>query len=255
MNLNELDEYFKNLLNIDLYQNDPSMNGVQIQNSNPNEKQIKKIAFAVDACEKTVLKAVEQNADLLFVHHGLLWGNSERITESFYKRVSPFIKNDICLYACHIPLDANNPLGNNYGLANKIGLKNQKPFGIWRGMEIGVKGEFEKPITIEELQKLIFTSDEKPLKILPFGKKQIKTVGIISGGAGSDVYDAVKEKLDVYITGEVSHELYHYVLESEINMIACGHYQSETIGVNLVKEKVKKDLGIETIFIDVPTEL
>ena len=93
------------------------------------------------------------------------------------------------------------------------------------------------------------------LDTLPFGKKEIKTVGIISGGASSDVHEAIKEGLDAYISGEVAHEVYHYVKESGINMIAGGHYQTEIVGVNLVREKLEKEKKIETVFIDVPTGL
>lgn len=120
MTLNELDKWFRSFLKIEDFANDVSKNGIQIENSAPDAKQIKKIAFAVDACEETVQKAAAANADVLFVHHGLFWGGCETITGSFYKRVAPFLKNDIALYGCHIPLDANNPYGNNYGLLPEL---------------------------------------------------------------------------------------------------------------------------------------
>ena len=41
----------------------------------------------------------------------------------------------------------------------------------------------------------------------------------------------------------------------KMNVIAGGHYETETVGVSLVKEKVEKDLGLECFFIDVPTGL
>lgn len=255
MTLIELDKYFRNFLKPEDFGSDPSRNGIQIENSGVNSKEIKKIAFAVDACEETAKKAAECGADLLFVHHGLFWGGCETITGHFYKRISAFLKNDLALYAMHIPLDANNPYGNNYGLAKKIGLQNLEPFGQWRGMTIGVKGILENPVTVEDLISKVLNSGEKPLAVLQFGKKQIKAVGVISGGAGEDVEQAIDQNLDAYVTGEVSHELYHYVKENEMNMIAAGHYQTETIGVNLVKEKIEKELGIETVFIDVPTGL
>ena len=71
MTLNELDSYFRSFLKIENYPADVSRNGIQIQNSEPDKKQIKKVAFAVDACQETALKAVEIGADVLFVHHGL----------------------------------------------------------------------------------------------------------------------------------------------------------------------------------------
>ncbi len=255
MTLKELDVYFRSFLNPELYSCDPSRNGIQIENSDAEGRQIKKIAYAVDACEQTVLEAARLGADLLFVHHGLFWGGCQTITSNFYRRVSAFIKNDIALYAMHIPLDANNPCGNNYGLASRIGLTNLEGFGKWREMLIGVKGELENPITVEELAKKILKPGEKPLAVLNFGKKLVKTVGIVSGGASEDVEQAIDEGLDVFVTGEIEHSVYHLVRESKMNMISGGHYQTETVGVNLVREKVERELGIEGIFIDFPTDL
>lgn len=253
MTLEELDAYFRRFLKIEDYPADPSRNGIQIQNSNPAGKQIEKIAFAVDACEETAEAAAGAGAGMLFVHHGLFWGGCETLTDSFYRRVAPFLKNDIALYACHIPLDANNPCGNNYGLAARISLSKMEPFGEWRGMSVGVKGILKKPLSAGELAEKILNPGERPLHVLPFGKKEIRSVGIISGGAGDDVSQAVAAGLDAYVTGEVGHELFHYIKESEITVIAGGHYQTETVGVNLVREKIAAEKNIETVFLDVPT--
>lgn len=255
MTLNELDKYFREFLKPENFLNDPSKNGIQIENSDKFTKQIKKIAFAVDSCVESAEKAVQENADLIFVHHGLFWGDCKTITDDFYRRISTFIKNDLALYAMHIPLDANNPYGNNYGLAERIDLTNLQSFASWHGMEIGVKGKLKNPLTVQQLSEKVLNQSEKPLAILPFGKEKIETVGIVSGGACDDVEQAVSEGLDAYITGEVSHQYYHYVKENKINMICAGHYQTETVGINLVRQKVEKELGIETVFIDIPTNL
>ncbi|MBU0626659.1 Nif3-like dinuclear metal center hexameric protein [Patescibacteria group bacterium] len=58
-------------------------------------------------------KAIKEKLDLLIVHHGLFWGIEQTITGLMYKRVSKLIKNDIALYACHLPLDAHPVVGNN----------------------------------------------------------------------------------------------------------------------------------------------
>lgn len=255
MTLNEIDTYFNSFLKKEDFASDPSLNGIQIQNSAPDSKQIKKVAFAVDACEATATLAAKEGANLLFVHHGILWGGCDRITGSFYKRVSAFIKNDLALCTYHIPLDANNPYGNNFGLAARLKLQNVKPFGEWRNMTIGCYGELSTHITIEELAQKIMRPGKNPNVILPFGKKQIKTVGIISGGASEDVEQAVALNLDAYITGEFQHEQYHYAKEMNINVIGGGHYETETVGINLVAEKLKTEKGIETLFIDLTTGL
>ena len=255
MTLIEFDTYINSFLRREDYDKDISLNGIQIQNSAPDSKPIKKVAFAVDACEATAKRAAEQGADLLFVHHGLFWGRCQTITGSFYKRISTFIKNDLALCAYHIPLDANNLYGNNFGLAAKLGLLNCEQFGSWRGMILGVKGELPAECTVEELASKLMGSGKTPRAMLAFGKEKIKTVGIISGGASEDVADAVEEGLDCYITGEFAHEDFHFAKEMSINVIAAGHYETETVGVNLVMQKVQAETGIECIFIDEPTGL
>ncbi len=255
MTLNELDAYFNSFLEKEKFSSDIALNGIQIENSAPDSKEIKKVAFAVDACEATAKLAAELGADVLFVHHGLFWGHCQPVTGSLYKRISTFIKHDLALCAYHIPLDANNPYGNNYGIAERIGLKQLEPFGEWRGMTIGVKGRLENSMTIDELSQKAVRSLKMPTAIIRFGKKHISTVGIISGGASEDVEAAIKEGLDCYITGEFTHEYYHLAEEMKMNVIAGGHYETETVGVSLVKEKVEKDLGLECFFIDVPTGL
>ena len=255
MTLNELNRYFNSFLHKEDYDSDVSLNGIQISNSAPNEKPITKVAFAVDACEATALKAAEAGAQVLFVHHGLFWGHCETITGTHYKRVAAFIKNDLALIAYHIPLDANEFVGNNFGIAKRIGLEKVRPFGKWRGMTLGAIGELSQEVKIDELAQKLFPNGEKPSKILPFGKEMIKKVAVISGGAGEDFTQAVKIGADAYITGEGSHEDYHGIEESGINVIAGGHYNTETVGVQLVQRRLEEDKGLQTVFIDIPTGL
>lgn len=255
MNLYELDAYFNSFLHKEDFSSDISLNGIQIENSAPETKEIKKVAFAVDACESTALRAAQAGADVLFVHHGLFWGRCQTITGTHYKRIAAFLKNDIALCAYHIPLDANAEVGNNFGIARRMGLLDVQPFGKWRGMTLGACGTLPKAVSVDELARILFPEGEKPSHILPFGKKEIKKVAVISGGAGDDFDQAVQIGADAYVTGEVGHEEFHAIEESGINVIAGGHYQTETVGVKLVQAKLEKEKGLETIFIDIPTGL
>ncbi len=255
MTLVELDLYFKEILNIEIYNKDPSKNGIQVQNINPKEQKITKVAFAVDACIETIDKVIESRAQALVVHHGLFWGHEQTLTGNHYKRIKRLLDSDIALYACHIPLDANEEVGNNYGLAQKLGLKNLKPFGTWNGMTIGAQGVFEKPQHLSTVETLLLAPKQTLSTVLPFGKEEIETVAIVSGGAEDLLSEAVIAKIDLYITGELSHESYHTAKESKINVIAGGHYNTETIGVNLLAKKLQKEKRVETLFIDVPTGL
>lgn len=255
MTVKELHEFFNSFLKIEDFTADPSLNGIQIQNRELESKKIHKVAFAVDACEESALRAIEEGADALVVHHGLFWGHCETITGAMYKRVSTFIKNDLALLAYHIPLDANNPYGNNFGLAKRLKLQNVEAFGCWRGMSIGAKGILPAALSTKELAEVLTSVLDTNCRAFSFGKEKIKSVGIISGGASEDVTEAVSEGLDAYITGEFAHEQYHYAQEMKINVISAGHYGTETVGVSLLKEKLEKESGLQTCFIDLPTNL
>lgn len=255
MTLNDFDAWVNAFLKKEDFPADPSLNGIQIQNSKPAEKQIKKIAFAVDACESSAIQAAKAGADVLFVHHGLFWGQCQTITGQFYKRITAFTNNDLALVAYHIPLDANPEVGNNFGMAKRLGMTDLEYFANWRGMPIGVKGNLPATMTLEQLAEKALRPGAKPNALIGLGKKEIKTVGICSGGASEDVSAAIEHGLDAYITGEFNHEDYHLAEEMQINVIGGGHYETETVGVNLVRQKVEKELGLETVFIDLPTGL
>ena len=93
------------------------------------------------------------------------------------------------------------------------------------------------------------------MRTLPFGPELIRTIGIVSGGAAWEVTQAVEEKLDLYITGEPLHAIYHHCLESRIHVIFAGHYQSESFGIRSLSERLARETGVDTVYVDVPTGL
>ena len=253
MDIKELVSWFDNLLKPeDFMRTDVSLNGLQVGR---REQEIARVVFAVDACMESFQRAVHAEADVLFVHHGLFWGTPIPLTDAHYERISYLMKHDLALYASHLPLDAHPEVGNNAGMADKLNLGNRMPFGEYHGSMIGVKGELPEDFPLDDLIDILGLRDEPSLSILPFGKKKIKRVGIISGGAPTEVLQALDEGLDLYITGEASHQTYHTCLEGGINVIAGGHYNTEVYGPKLVAEKLSAETGIHTQFIDFPTGL
>lgn len=252
MTLGELDKILRSRLSIASF-NDISLNGVQVACS--TGRQISKVAVAVDACQASIDAAVEEGADMLFVHHGLFWGSPIAIDGIHYRRVKALLDADVALYACHLPLDADPVLGNNAQIAMTLGMREFDPFGLYHGQYIGFKGRLPFPMTCQEIAKLLGFSELYGMNILPFGKEEVETVGIISGGAADDVFQAMEEGLDCFVTGECRHELYHTLKESGMNMVCGGHYQSEVFGVKAVGRFLEKEYGIQTVFIDRKTAL
>jgi len=249
----KFDAFFRSVLDIDGFAAiDNSLNGIQVDNDGSC---FRKIAFGVDAAMETFEQAAAINAGLLFVHHGLFWGTPVRLSGNIRRRIKFLLDHNICLYAVHLPLDQHSKLGNNAVLAQLLGLENVEPFGAYHGRKIGYKGTFPKAVTIEEAVKKISFMNRPPLGVYPFGKKEIKNAAIMSGGAAESAKDALADEVDLFVTGESSHGIYHECLEGKLNMIAGGHYCTEVWGVQAIMRHCNAELGIETEFIDVPTGL
>lgn len=253
MNLQEFDVWAKNLLGIERFAGiDDSLNGIQIACS---DKPIKKMAFAVDASIETARRAKEAGADVLFVHHGLFWGKPLAIKGGHRARIMEFLNSDLGLYACHLPLDAHPELGNNAVLAKMLELRDVEPFGYYKGVFIGLKGRLDPAISLEEAGARVLPSGDIPRNILPFGPKMINSAAVISGGGAFNAFEAMEQGIDLYVTGEPSHSIYHQVAEAGMHFMAAGHYATEVHGVKAVAEKLSLDTGIPTLFIELPTAL
>jgi dinuclear metal center YbgI/SA1388 family protein len=248
-----LDAFFRDILDIDGFSPlDASLNGLQVDNDGAD---LNKIAFAVDATLETFKRTAASGAGMLFVHHGIFWGTPLRISGSHRQRVQFLLDHNIALYAVHLPLDQHPELGNNAALAECLGIVNPEAFGVYHGRKIGYRGTLAQPLTIEEAVKRIAFMDRPPLGVYPFGKEKSHTCAVVSGGAAGEAVQAIDEGIDLYITGEASHEIYHQVLEGRLNMIAGGHYSTEVWGVRRVMERCAAQLNLEVEFIDVPTGL
>jgi dinuclear metal center YbgI/SA1388 family protein len=248
-----LDRFFRTFLDIEGFTGiDSSLNGLQVDNDG---SEIKKIAFAVDANLETFKQAAACGAGLLFVHHGLFWGDSLRVTGNHRGRLKFLLDHNICLYGVHLPLDQHPQVGNNAGLAELLGLKDVEPFGLYHGRKIGYKGVLDPAISVEEAVKRIAFMGRPPLGVFPFGSPLNKTCAVISGGAAREALQAIDEGIDLYVTGEASHDIYPQAQEAGLNMIAGGHYSTEVWGVRRVMEHCVTELSIECAFVDAPTGL
>lgn len=253
MKFSDLDAYFRSFLNFEEFAKvDPSKNGIQVERS---QTPIERVAFTVDAALEPFEKAAAWGAQAVVVHHGLFWGHEQTITGSHYRRIQFLLNHDMGLFACHLPLDAHLEVGNNAVMAERLQMEGIEPFGEFKGMPIGVKGVLPEAMTPAEVAVRLFGSAEVPIRILPFGKEKVRTVGLISGGATRDAPTAAAEGLDLFITGDAAHTVYHNCLESGINVMFAGHYATETWGVWKLSEKLREEQRVETRFIDVPTGL
>ncbi|GAB6100892.1 Nif3-like dinuclear metal center hexameric protein [Thermococcus atlanticus] len=250
MNRDELVSFLDEYLNISAFP-DKSSNGLQVE----GKEEVERIAFAVDTTLKTIEKAARGKADMLIVHHGMIWGGLGYITGMHYRRLKALIENGLNLYAAHLPLDAHPEVGNNIGLLRLLGLEPKEPFGEYGGLSIGFIGEFEKEEPIEKIAQIMAERLDTAVRTYEFGKRKIKTVGAISGAGAFALEEGKRRGVDLLITGEFTHADYLTAIDLGMSVAVAGHYKTETLGVRALMEVVRERFGLSVFFIDEPTGL
>jgi dinuclear metal center YbgI/SA1388 family protein len=226
-----------------------ALNGLQIENSG----QVTKIGAAVDVSTRVLSEAAKKDVDLLLVHHGLFWPGLQPVTKAVHRQLRIAFENDIALYSAHLPLDIHPKVGNNAQLAAALGLKSATSFFEEKGQLIGLKTRAS--ILRDELLRNLERSLGGKVKAFAFGPKRIKTIGIVTGSAGSEIYRVAQEEIDMFITGEAPHWAAVAAEELGINLILGGHYATETFGVKALAAYLSKRFKLPWEFLDFPTGL
>jgi dinuclear metal center YbgI/SA1388 family protein len=226
---------------------DNALNGLQIENSGSATR----IGAAVDASTRVLEAAAKQNVDLLIVHHGLFWPGLQPVTAALRRQLGIAFENNIALYSAHLPLDLHPQLGNNAQLAAALGFKSNVPFFEEKGQKIGLKVRASLPR--DDLNRKLQKALKGAVKAFMFGPKKTGTIGIITGGAGSEIYRVAQEGIDTFITGEAPHWAAVAADELGINLLLGGHYATEVFGVVALAGHLSKRFKVPWAFIDCPT--
>jgi dinuclear metal center YbgI/SA1388 family protein len=246
--LSEIVNYTNDFLRIrEIGDWDNALNGLQIENSGG----VNKIGASVDASTRVLEAAAKQNVDLLIVHHGLFWPGLQPVTGVLRRQLELAFENNIALYSAHLPLDLHPQVGNNAQLAGALGLRSNQPFFEEKGQKIGLKASTSLPRN--ELDRKMRKVLGSPVKTFMFGPKKTGTIGVITGGAGSEIYKVAQEGIDTFITGEAPHWAAVAADELGMNLLLGGHYATEVFGVKALAAHLSKRFKIPWIFIDCPT--
>ena len=228
---------------------DNALNGLQIENSG----RVTRLGAAVDVSTRVLTEAAKKNIDLLIVHHGLFWAGLQPVRKSLRRQLQIAFENDIALYSAHLPLDIHPKIGNNAQLAAALGLKSAQPFLEEKDQPVGLKMRASMPRA--ELVRKLRKALNGPVKVFGFGPKQTRSIGIVTGAAGSEIYRVAQENIDTFITGEAPHWAAVAAEELGMNLLLGGHYATEVFGVKALAAHLSKRFEIPWEFVDYPTGL
>lgn len=248
MQLQQLSDFCADYLRVNDF-NDYCPNGVQVESVG----EVSSIVSGVTASLDLIEAAIEANADTLLVHHGYFWKGESPVISGFKgRRIRALIKNNLNLLAYHLPLDAHPLVGNNAQIANIMGWEVQGTFASVGIHDIVFHTTLPSVITLHELTKRLASKLNTTPLSLAAGEQPIKRIAWCTGAAQSYIDQAADRGFDVFISGEVSENTFHYARECGIHYIAAGHHATERYGVQALGRLIAKQFGVQHQFIDIP---
>jgi dinuclear metal center YbgI/SA1388 family protein len=235
--------YAAELLDLDSFA-DYGPQGLQVEGA----EEVARIVCAVSSSLELFERAAGAGAQLVLVHHGLLWENEPRtIDRRQRRRLQALFDADLTLAAYHLALDAHPEVGNNALLARELAVEVERSFA-----GIGAGGRLADPEALETfLGRVRDRIAPEPL-VFAEGPDPVERVAIVSGGGGRHLAEAAAEGYDLYLTGEPEEPSLHTARELGITFVAAGHYATERLGVQALAQRLADRFGLEWEFVELP---
>jgi dinuclear metal center YbgI/SA1388 family protein len=235
--------FARELLDLDAFDDYGPM-GLQVVGSD----EIAKVAAAVSSSLEAFQRAGEAGAQMLIVHHGLLWNADPRVIDRpMRRRLEALFAADISLAAYHLALDAHPEIGNNVLLARNLGVSSPEKM-----LDLGFGGRLEQPASLAELAARLREATGRTPQVFDGGPERIERVGVITGGAAKYLPEVAALGYDAFVTGEPAEPTLHAARELGTHFLAGGHYATETFGIRALAESIAERFGIDWEFLDLP---
>lgn len=210
--------------------------------------EVKKAIVCLDINEQVLEVSISNNIKLIISHHPFYIEEND-LKKPYYKKLYNLIKkNNISILSLHTNYDKGR-YGMNYQLLKKLDLCNIKRYDNSEYMFCGeLKKEMEYKAFLEfvkskyDLRYLtINENDERFIK-----NKMVNKVAVIGGSGSNSITDIkIKDKIDVFLTGEVKWHVYDIALHTNVSVVDIGHI-SEKIFIEHISAFLNKE-NIETL--------
>ncbi len=223
------------------------------------KQQVKRVMTCLTITPITCAEAVSKKADLIVTHHPLPFQPFRRLTtESTPGRLLlTLIQAGIAVYSPHTAFDSA-AAGINQQLAEGIGLTEIRPLvpapadSALNNLGSGRCGKFASPLRLAEIASRLKTF----LKIASLhavgpNDALISTAAVACGSGGSFLEHAIRQDVDLLITGEAS---FHTCLEAEardVHLLLAGHFASERFAVEKLAEVLTSEFPKLTVWASV----
>ena len=243
--LDQITAFLKQELQWERY-DDYCPNGLQVQ----GQAQVHRLVSGVTACEALIDAAIERGAHAILVHHGLFWkGDAYPVIGVKRRKLAKLLEHNISVWGVHLPLDDHPILGNNAQWAARLGWQvSEQRFGPGN---LGWLGSLPNPCELDQVARDIETLTQRKPLVIEGRQRPIQRVAWCTGAAQRMIESLDLQRVDLYVSGEVSEPTFHFAKENGIAFIAAGHHATERYGVQAVGEKISHEFGLIHEFVDI----
>ena len=239
----EILEFAAELLELESFR-DYGPQGMQVAGAD----EVSKIVCAVSSSLELFERAASAGAQLVIVHHGLLWDNEPRVIDArVRRRLQALFDADLTLAGYHLALDAHPDVGNNALLARELGVEVDSQFA-----GIGAGGRLAAPEPVETFLTRVRERIAPEPVVFQEGPATIERVAIVSGGGGRHLAEAAAAGYDLFLTGEPEEPSLHLARELGITFVAAGHYATERLGVQALTARLADRFDLKWDFVELP---
>lgn len=203
-----------------------------------NSVQVKNVLVALDITREVILEAVKMEAQLIVVHHPVIFDPIRSVTDGTVtgELVLRLAEAEIAAICAHTNLDAaqggvNDLLARALGLEEvgmlcQSGLDEQgRSYGIGRtGLINDCAGQ-----SVQAFAKTVKDALGATCVRYVDGGKPVARVAVGGGACGSMLHDAVQAGCDTFVTADVKYNVFLDARELGINLLDAGHFPTEDV--------------------------
>ena len=207
-------------------------------------KKVSKILLTLDVTREAVEKAISIGAELIVSHHPVILNPMKIISDESIQYM--LIRNDISVISAHTNLDKAEG-GVNDALALKLGLSDIQSVESEDPEESGL-ARIGSIAETDIRSFALYVKNALGADGVEFsGKSPVKNVCVVGGSGGGALLDAKKAGVDTLVTGEAKYNHFSEALEMGMNLVVAGHYHTENVVLEPLKDYMLSTLSDVTV--------
>ena len=207
--------------------------------------EVKHVFLALDLTEKVLDEAIAAGADMIITHHPMIFSGMKKINNHTFtgRKILKLIQKGIPYYAMHTNYDV---LGMADLSADYLKLHDTVVLSVTEEDEDGQQGFgrvgiLENEMTLKTYAECVKTSLKLgEVKVYGDLTRKVQRVAVCTGSGKSFVDEAIAAGADVYVTGDIDHHTGIDTLAKGMAIIDAGHYGTEYIFMDAMKEEIEK---------------